>query len=186
MTLLVVGLMLWAGIHFVPVLMSGLRTRIIDRIGMVAWRFLFAGAVFSSLLLIILGWRSTTPQFLWFPPLYLRHVTMALVPLAVIIFSARFLPTDLKKLFNRPHLIAVKLWAVAHLLSNGELRSVILFGGFLAWAVLQNIFAKRKYGKTSIQVNYGLLKTGLSTLAGILIAVALFFLHPYFAGVRLV
>ncbi|WP_317929443.1 NnrU family protein [Halioxenophilus sp. WMMB6] len=186
MLLLVSGLLLWAVIHFVPVLAPHFRQAAIVNIGQPLWRVLFATIVFSALFLIVTGWRSIVPTPVWLPPTWTRHITMLLVPIAIILLSATFLPTDLKRFIRQPQLAGLKLWATAHLLCNGELRSIILFGGFLFWAVLQLIFTKRYAGRSWTEAKpYGWFKTLASSVIGLIVSAVLAFTHVYFTGVPL-
>src|SRR5690606_9302089 len=129
------------------------------------------------LVLIVLGWRATPPTALWSPPAGMRHATMTLMPFAVILFISARAPTDIKRFIRHPQLTGVKLWAVAHLLSNGETRSVILFGGLLAWAVLEVIFINRRDGAWVKPAPVGGLKTAISALIGLIATGVLVWAH---------
>ena len=97
------------------------------------------------------GWRSTPPASLWLPPPGMRHATMLLVPIAVILFISARAPTDIKRLIRHPQLTGVKLWAVAHLLVNGDSASLLLFGGLLVWAVLEVVIINQQDGKPRLK-----------------------------------
>jgi len=146
MLLLILGVLLWSAAHLSKAAAPGVRAGLIERLGEGPYKGLFALTIVASLVLIVVGWRSTLPSALWHPPAAMRHVTMLLMPFAVILFVSARAPTDIKQFIRHPQLTGVKLWAVAHLLSNGELRSVVLFGGLLAWAVLEVIFINRRDG----------------------------------------
>jgi hypothetical protein len=108
------------------------------------------------------------------------------MPFAVILFISARAPSDIKQIIRHPQLTSVKLWAVAHLLSNGETRAVILFSGMLAWAVLEVIFINRRDGAWTRPAPVGALKTTISAVIGLLVAVALMFGHRLFTGVPIV
>lgn len=183
--LFVLGLLLWSGLHLTTVLAVDARARVVARLGKQPYRGLFSLAMVMSLTLIVVGWRSMPPTLLWLPPAGMRHVTMALVPIAVILFLSSRMPSDVRRWVRHPQLTGVKLWAVAHLLSNGETRAVLLFGGLLAWAVVEVILLSRRDGAWVKPEAVGLPKTLASIGFGILVAVVLVFAHPYFTGRQL-
>lgn len=186
MVLLVLGILLWSGAHLFTAKGGATRAALIERLGRGAYRGLFSLVIVASLVLIVIGWRSTPPTALWNPPPGLRHLTLSLMPLAVILFLAARAPTDLKRVIRHPQLTGVKLWAVLHLLSNGEQRSVILFAGLLAWAVLEVIFINRRDGAWVKPAPQGALKTTISTVVALLVTVVLVWGHRWVAGVPLI
>jgi uncharacterized membrane protein len=185
MVLLIAGLLIWAVVHFIPSLKPELRTAAVAKMGPLPWKGLFALGVLAGLALVVAGWKSMAPTALWVPPAGMRHATMALVPIAVILFFAARLPTDIKRVIRHPQLTGVKLWAVAHLLSNGETRSVVLFGGLLAWAVMEVIFINRRDGEWQRPASVGLPKSLISAVIGLVIAGAIVHFHQYLSGMPL-
>ena len=103
-----------------------------------------------SLIGLILIWRGFSAArdagqpLLYSPPVWMQHITLLLMAIAMICFVAAYVPGRIKAALKHPMLVSIKVWALAHLLANGELHSVILFGGFLAWAVLDRISVKRR------------------------------------------
>lgn len=186
MLLLVLGVLLWSGTHLFVASAPAQRARLVARIGLRSYKGLFAVTIVASLVLIVLGWRSTPPTSAWVPPGGMRHLTLALVPLAVILFTSSRAPTDIKQYIRHPQLTGVKLWAVAHLLSNGETRSIVLFGGLLAWAVIDVIFINRRDGARVKPPRVGALPTLISALVGLLVTGVLVFAHRWFAGVPVI
>lgn len=182
MLLLILGVLLWSGTHLFVALAVQRRAALIAQIGLNPYKGLFSLVLVAALAMIILGWRSTPPISLWLPPAGMRHLTMTLMPLAVILFISARAPTDIKQFIRHPQLTGVKLWAVAHLLTNGETRSIVLFGGLLAWAVLEVIFINRRDGARVKPPRVGALKTTISALIGLLVTGVLVFAHPWFAG----
>lgn len=182
MLLLVLGILLWSCVHLSVAMAPVQRTRVIARIGLRPYKGLFALAIVASLVLIVMGWRSTPPTSAWLPPPGMRHLTILLMPLAVILFTSSRAPTDIKQFIRHPQLTGVKLWAVAHLLTNGEVRSLVLFGGLLAWAVVEVIFINRRDGARVKPPRVGGLRTTISALIGLLVTGVLVFAHPWFAG----
>ena len=183
---LIFGILLWAAVHLSVALAPDERRALIARLGEGPYKGLFSLALVAALVLIVLGWRATPPTSLWLPPPGMRHATMLLVPIAVILFISARAPTDIKRIIRHPQLTGVKLWAVAHLLSNGETRSIILFGGLLAWAVLEVIFINRRDGARVKPAPVGAAKTAVSAAIGLIISAVLLFAHPWFAGVPVI
>lgn len=187
MTLLIAGVLLWSLSHLSLALVPQFKAGVVAKIGLLPWKGLFALVVLLSLMMIIFGWRSTIPSMIWVPPAGMRHVTMALVPIALVLFFAARAPTDIKRVIRHPQLTGVKLWAVAHLLSNGDSRSLIVFGGLLVWAVLEVIFINRRDGKSWTRPKpMGWIKTAVSTVIALVIAGGVVHFHQYLSGIPLV
>jgi uncharacterized membrane protein len=180
--LLTLGVLFWAVTHLFVSIGAGARTRLTARIGLGPYKGLFSLTLVGALVLIVVGWRTMAPTALYLAPVELRYATMFLVPIAVILFISARAPTDVKQIIRHPQLAGVKLWAIAHLLSNGEIRSLVLFGGLLAWAVLEVIFINRRDGAWSKPVRVGTAKTLVTVAIGLVISVVLMFAHPWFAG----
>ncbi|WP_275784066.1 NnrU family protein [Pararhizobium gei] len=147
MTLLVLGILLFLGIHLARVLAPGLRVSVIERFGKGAWMGLYSIASLLGLCLIIYGFgeaRAVTGM-LYNPPVFLRHIALFLMLVAFICLAAGFLPAGhIAVALKHPQVLSIKIWALAHLLANGETSSVLLFGSFLAWAVIMRISLKRR------------------------------------------
>lgn len=180
--LLVCGVLLWAVTHLFVSLGADARARAIAVLGLVPYKLMFTFTLIVALVLMVYGWRSMPPTSLWLPPVGMRHATLLFMPIAVILFLSARLPTDIKRVIRHPQLTGVKLWAVAHLLSNGETRSLILFGGMLAWAVMEVIFINRRDGAWTRPAPVGMTKTLISALIGVLVTGVLVAAHPWFAG----
>lgn len=183
--LLVLGLLLWAGVHLFVSIGAGARRQVVARIGIGPYKGLFSLAVIGAIVLMVLGWKALPPEALYLPPAAMRHVTMLLMPFAVILFISARAPTDIKQFIRHPQLTGVKLWAVAHLLSNGEVRSVILFGGMLAWAVLEVIFINRRDGAWVKPAPVGMTRTAISAVVGLVLTAVLVYAHPWLSGMPL-
>ncbi|HLR78837.1 MAG TPA: NnrU family protein [Burkholderiaceae bacterium] len=138
MAILVFGLIVFLGIHSVQIVRPGLRERIIQKAGSVsAWKLTFSGLATIGLLLVILGYslaRYQTP--VWYqPPAGLRHLALlVMLPVFPLLF-ATYLKGRISQLVGHPMLAATALWAIAHLLANGSMADVLLFGSFLVWAL---------------------------------------------------
>lgn len=185
MLLLILGIALWTATHLFKSIGADARAGLIQRLGEGPYKGLFALLIVASLVLIVTGWRSTLPTALWNPPAFMRHITMLLMPIAVILFISARAPTDIKQIIRHPQLTGVKLWAVAHLLTNGETRSVVLFTGLLAWAVMEVIFINRRDGAWKKSAPVGVAKTAVSAIVGLVVTAVIVYVHVWIAGVAL-
>ena len=143
---LLLGLLLFLGIHSISIFAPAARDRWAASMGANLWRALYSILSIIGFVLLIRGYAAARldPVLLYVPPGWTRHVVMLLMlPVFVMLFAA-YLPGRIRSALKHPMLVAVKLWAVAHLLANGMLADVLLFGGFLAWAVLDRISLKRR------------------------------------------
>ena len=146
MALLILGLVIFLGVHSIAFVSPGLRTRGVAKLGEGGWKGLYALVSIVGFVLLVRGFAVAreTPVVLYTPPGWMRHVTfLFMLPVFPLILAAYF-PGRIKTAMKHPMLAAVKFWAFAHLLSNGTLADVLLFGGFLAWAVLDRISLKRR------------------------------------------
>jgi uncharacterized membrane protein len=138
MTLIVLGMALWWAAHLFKRLAPGPRARLGD-----PGKGLVAVGVLAGLVLMVMGYRGVEHVDLWYPPAFLTHVNNLLMLIAVYLYAASGMKTRITRVIRHPQLTAVKTWALAHLLVNGDLASVILFGGLLAWAVVEVILINR-------------------------------------------
>jgi uncharacterized membrane protein len=146
MTLLVLGLVLFLGVHSVSIVAPGWRDGMQLRLGEAKWKGLYSLVSAAGLAAIVVGYGMARQQPVWLylPPTWLRHVALLLlVPVFPLLLSV-YLPGRIKSAARHPMLLATKLWATAHLLANGSLADVLLFGGFLAWAVADRISFKTR------------------------------------------
>lgn len=148
MLLLVLGLVLFFAIHLVPT-QPELRRGFVARFGEGAYKGAFSLVSFAGLMLIVYGYHKLqvmpgkNPD-LWYPPVWTRHVAATLMMPAIVLLVAAYVPSRIRDAAKHPMLLSIKLWALAHLLSNGDLASVLLFGSFLAWAVFDRISVRRR------------------------------------------
>jgi uncharacterized membrane protein len=150
---------------------------------------MFALVSLVGLVLIIWGYaeyRAHELIQLWSPPAFMRHITIGLMLFSVIFFIAAFIPSHIKTGLKHPMLAGVKAWALAHLLSNGDLGSIFLFGTFLAWGVYARIAAKRRgdIGAAGKRAPDGWTNDIIVVVVGSAVYFALgFWFHPYVIGV---
>jgi uncharacterized membrane protein len=148
MDILIAGLVVFFAVHSIAIVADDWRRRMIVRLGEWPWKGLYSVIAVAGLLLIIWGYALARqePVVLYTPPAWLRHVAaVLLVPVFPLLF-ATYLPGRIQSATKHPMLAATKLWALAHLLANGTLADVLLFGAFLAWAVADRISLKRRAG----------------------------------------
>ena len=186
MTLLICGLLVFTVSHLLLGLAPGIKTSIVNSMGEKTWRGIFSFLALGSILMIVLGWRSTPVEYAYVPPNGLRHVTMLLMLIAFILFGAAKGVTDIQRIIRHPIMTAVIVWGVAHLLSNGETRSLLLFGSFLVWIILQMIFANKRDGEWIKPEPAPMTRTLKNMIISIIMFVVFFALHKYFTGVSLV
>ncbi|MCL7943746.1 NnrU family protein [Marinobacter sp. ATCH36] len=146
MTTLIVGLVLFLGVHSLSIVNEPLRNRLHASLGEAAFKGLYGLASLVGLVLIVWGYGAARmdPTVIYVPPGWLKHLSfLLLVPVFPLLFATYF-PGRIKAKVGHPMLVAVKLWALAHLLANGMLHDLLLFGSFLAWAVVDRISMKRR------------------------------------------
>jgi len=184
--ILVLGLLVFLGTH-IFVSLRGARADVIARIGLQVYRGVFALVSLAGLILIVWGYsqyRAHEWIQLWSPPGFMRHITVGLMLFATIFIVAAFIPSHIKTRLKHPMLAGVKTWAFAHLLSNGDLGSVLLFGAFLAWGVFARIAAKRRgdLGPQTAPAGWG--NDALVVVVGVVVYLALgYAFHPAVIGV---
>lgn len=146
MSLLIAGIVLWSAVHLFPSIASQTRGSFVAKQGNNAYRGLFSLLILASLVMIVFGWKSATPSTMFAPPLLGSPVVSALVLLAFILFVAAQARTNIKRVLRHPQLTGLVVWAAAHLLANGDSRSVALFGGLGLWAIAEILLINRRDG----------------------------------------
>jgi len=183
MVWLCVGVLLWMAVHFIPSVARGLRTSLVERVAENPYKGIFALTLVLSIALMIIGWRSTTPEFMYVPPTWGAPLTSILMLIAVLLFGAAHQPTRVKRFIRHPQLTGMGVWSLSHLLANGDSRSLVLFGGLGLWALVELPLISRREGAWE-RANGPALSV---EIRGIFISAVIFFvlvfLHPYFAGV---
>jgi uncharacterized membrane protein len=147
MTLLVVGLVLFLGTHSVRIFADGFRSAQVARLGINGWKAIYSVVSIAGFVLLVYGYglARESPTVVFVPPPWMRHVTALLTIPAFVLLAAAYVPgTRIKRAVGHPMVAGVKIWAFAHLLANGTLADVVLFGAFLAWAVFDYVAARRR------------------------------------------
>lgn len=189
MTVLILGLIVFLGVHSTRIVADGWRTAQIKRLGEGAWKGMYTVASLAGLGLIVWGFglARQQPVVLWVPPAAMRHVAALLVLVAFILLAAAYVPRNaIKARLHHPMVLGVKTWAFAHLLANGRLADLLLFGAFLAWAVACFIAARKRDRAAGTQYPAGsALATAATVAAGAVFwALFAFWLHGFLFGVR--
>jgi uncharacterized membrane protein len=145
-TLLLIGVIFWTVVHLFPSVMPTTRARLMDRLGPGRYRGLFALDIVVALVLIVVGWKGATIESIYIPPLYGSPIISVMMFISFLLFAAANAPGNIKRILRHPMLTGMTVWAGAHLLANGENRSVVLFGGLGIWALLAMILISRRDG----------------------------------------
>jgi len=183
MKLLISGLLVWSAVHLIPSLAPAVKQKWNKLLGETGYKVSFAVLIFSSLLLIVFGWRSSVPTLLYTLPPITRHMSMFLVLLAFILFGASNYPTRIKTFIRHPQLTGVLVWAIAHLILNGDSRSMVLFGWMGVWAILEMVFINRREGTWIKPSPPGWGREIRGLVISLVIVAVVVMAHPYIAGV---
>lgn len=186
---LIAGLIVFLGVHSVRIIADDWRTRQIARLGEMTWKGLYSLIAIVGFVLIVWGYGEAraTPIVLWDPPAWTRHVASLLVLFSFILIAAAYIPqTRIKVAIGHPMVAGVKLWAFAHLTANGTLADLILFGGFLAWAIANFIAARRRdRAAGTVYIKGPVVRDMTAIVVGIVgWWVFAFYLHAWWIGVR--
>ncbi|XOZ34471.1 NnrU family protein [Halomonadaceae bacterium KBTZ08] len=189
MTLLLLGLVLFLGIHSLSIVAPAQRNSMARRLGEWPFKGLYSVIAAIGLVLIIKGYGAARmdPVVLYTTPDWTSHITMLLVLIAFPMLIATYFPGKISSTLKHPMLVAVKAWALGHLLANGMLADVLLFGGFLAWAVADRISLKRRTPRAIPRLPATRFNDAIVVLVGLaLYGVFAIWLHPAWIGVPVV
>lgn len=189
MIVLLLGLLVFLGVHSVSIAAPGWRSAQVARIGERPWKGLYSIVAGIGLALVIVGYGMARrePVVLYTPPAALRHLALVvMLPVFPLLFAA-YLPGRISRVAKHPMLLATKLWATAHLLANGTLADVLLFGGFLAWAIADRVAVKRRRPDEAHAVPGappGPMNDAIAAVGGLAVyALTVFWLHRVAFGV---
>lgn len=189
MAILVLGLILFLGIHSTRIFAEGWRTSMVARMGPLGWKGLYSTVSIIGFIVLVYGYRVARQEtlMLWTPPSWMRHVTALLMVFSFILLAAAYVPhNSIKARLHHPMVLGVKVWAFAHLLSVGALAPVVLYVAFLLWAVLSFRAARQRDRANHTVYPPGTAVWTALTIAAGLVAWAVFamFLHGPLIGVR--
>jgi uncharacterized membrane protein len=189
MIYLILGLILFLGVHSVRVVADDWRTTQIARFGEGPWKGLYSLASLAGFVLIIWGYGEARhdPVALWNPPLWTHYLAAPLTLLTFVLVTAAYVPgTRIKAWLGSPMVLGVKVWAFAHLIANGTLAAAVLFGSFLVWAVVVFASERRRDRATGVVYPKGsLARDAVAVVIGVVAWVLFaFWLHGWLIGVR--
>ncbi len=189
MLYLIVGLVIFLGVHSIRIVADAWRTQLIERVGAGGYKAAYSVASVLGFGLIVYGFglAREVPIVLWTPPTAMRHAASLFTLLAFVLFVAAYVPGNgFKARLHHPMVLGVKSWALAHLLCTGMVAHVVLFGAFLVWAVLDFVAARRR--DRALGTSYGAGSLGwtiLTVAVGVgLWAAFAFKLHGLLIGIR--
>jgi uncharacterized membrane protein len=189
MTILVLGLIIFLGVHSVRMFANDWRTAQIARLGEGPWKGLYSLASIVGFLLIVWGYGAAraNPTMLWNPPEWTRQLTIVLTLVSFVLIAAAYVPgTRIKAWLGHPMVAGVKVWALAHLIGNGTLAGAILFGSILVWAIVNFAVSRRRDRGAGVIYPAGkLANDAIAAFVGVIAWVIFaFFLHGWLIGVR--
>ena len=187
MSMLITGLSIWVAVHLFPSVLPDARQSLLRRTGNAAYQALFALCILGGLLLIIYGWRNSIPQPVYTPVAALREPAMLLVVAGFILMAAANFPaTRFKRVIRHPQLGGVLLWAIAHLMLNGDSRSLLVFGVIGLWSLVSMFTISHRDGAwTRPDAPAGWTTEVIIIVVGTAVAALAAYFHEYLAGVRL-
>jgi uncharacterized membrane protein len=186
MTALIIGLALFLGIHSISIVAPRWRDSMFSKLGEPTWKGAYSLVAIAGLLLIIWGYADAraTAQVIYQPPYWTRGLAALLMLPVFPLLLAPYFPGRIKAKLKHPMIIAVKSWALAHLLVNGTLADVMLFGGFLLWAIVDHVSLKRRPERPIRALAPRAINDVIATVLGLLIYMALLHgLHLRLIGV---
>lgn len=189
MLYLIAGLVIFLGVHSVRIFADGWRTATIARVGEKPFKGIYSLVSLAGFVLLVWGFgvAREAPVMVWNPHVGMRHMAALLTLIAFVFLAASYCPPNaIKARVHHPMVLGVKTWALAHLLANGTLAHMVLFGSFLAWGVLDFIAARKRDRAQNIQYPAGTAKgTLLAVITGVLAwALMAFWLHGLWIGVK--
>lgn len=189
MAVLIIGLAIFLGVHSVRIFADDWRTAQIVKVGPKVWKGGYALLSLIGLVLIVYGYglARQSPVVLYATPAWTRHSAALLTLAAFILVTAAYVPeTRIKARVGQPMVAGVKVWAFAHLLANGTLADVILFGSFLIWAIFSYIAAMRRDRAANVGYVIGPVSRDVTAVAigAVAWAIFTFWLHEWLIGTR--
>ena len=182
MLLLVAGLVLFVAVHLIPTVVP-MRDALLARLGPGAYRGVFSLVALAGLVLVVWGFARAPFEPLYTPPSWGRSLAVFAVPVSLVLLAAANMPTHIRAVLRHPMLLGVLLWAIAHLLSNGDLRSVVLFGGFAGYAVVDLVSVVARGKRPSTDKPPRLAMDGVAIVAGLVVAGLFTYFHATLFGV---
>jgi uncharacterized membrane protein len=180
MLILVLGLIIFIGVHIVPT--TNFKATLTDRLGAKGYKGAFALASALGLLLIIVGFAQSEIIPIWEPQPIGRSLALSAMPLVFILLASAYLKTNIRRFIKHPMLTALMLWSLLHLGANGDLRSLLLFGALGSYALVDMFITRQQAAQPTPQP---ILNDVIVVVVGFVATGILAFAHNYFAGVAL-
>lgn len=182
---LTIGACLFGLTHLYPAIFVTSRQMLIGKIGIGPYKGIYSIFILLSLFMIIFGWRQSNVENIYMPPVWGHLATVILMYPALFLFISARAGGNIKRIIRHPQLSSIVLWGFAHLLSNGEGRSVILFGIFAVWALTQMFFLNRRDNVWKRPEAFSLFHDIKVTIITLVVYGALLYSHGYFTGISL-
>jgi len=178
MEIFILGLSLFFVTHLFPSLVS-LRAKLIAKFGDKTYKASYALISLAGLVLVVVGWGKVEFQAIWQPPVWAKSVVVAAMLVAFYLFAAADMKSNIKRFTRHPMLLGILLWSAAHLLANGDLKSILLFGSFAVYSVIAMVSANLRGAKKQTEI-FPIKKDIISVIAGLVgYAVFVLVIHPY-------
>jgi uncharacterized membrane protein len=189
MLLLIAGLLIFLGVHSLGVVAPEWRGRQVARMGEGPWKLAYSAVSLVGLFVVIWGYGVArgNPVVLWSAPAFARHLTALLTVIAFVLVAAAYVPgTRIRAALGHPMTVGIALWALGHLLANGRLSALVLFGSFLAWAVIVYVVRRRRDRDAGRQYPAGgLARDAIAVVIGVVLSVVFaLYLHGPLTGIR--
>ncbi len=182
MIMLLAGLTLWAAVHWFPAALPDQRNALVAKLGEGPYKGVFSLLVVLSIVLIILGWRAAPIVQAYIPPMFGNPVIAAAIYFSFVLFFAARIPNNLRRLVRHPQLTGVVVWGAAHLLVNGQVRDVLLFGGLSLWAIVGMLLANHRDGAWEKPAPVPVWMDGLLAVVALIVTAVLFYVHANLFG----
>lgn len=179
MLLMILGLVLWSAAHLVKPMAPAWRRGLAERHGEGPVKGAMAGLILLSLVLMVVGYQRAEFIAVWTPPLWTVHLNNLLMLLAVVLFAGTAPKSPVRRFTRHPMLNGVKTWATAHLIVNGDLASIILFGGLLAWAVVAMIALNRRDGKPPQEYEWSAARWARTLVISLVVFAVIVMIHGW-------
>ena len=186
MLILILGLIIFLGVHSLSIVNESLRNRLLNSLGEGPFKGIYSLVAAVGLVLIVVGYgmARTQPTVVYLPPPWLSHIALLLLIPVFPLLLATYFPGRISRTLKHPMLVAVKLWAVAHLLANGMLHDVVLFGAFLGWAVADRISLKRRTGHPTPSLPAKPVNDAIAVIGGLVLYILfVMWIHQWLIGV---
>ncbi len=184
MILLITGLLLWSGTHLMPAIAPDYRNNLTSRLGSGIYKLLFSLVIFTSIVIIVLGYKAIPAGHAFYRfPESINIAANILMVVAFLLFGASHTKSNIHHYIRHPQLSSIVVWASAHLLANGELRAILLFGILALWAVGEMALLNRRQGAWKRPPKGSMANDVKPTIVGLIMFAVLWLVHPYVFGV---